>query len=253
MVVGRSVCVRGDVPTGREDKEVREWRLWVAGLRRQDTEDRRVHVIDRDGADVDELCKVVLVRHVVSVPGDDIKWTVTLAALEELAPKLVHDAPRIIVRHLVGGDGVQKVAGVGKAISAEWTELGKLKVGAPDLQDVASRGALNVDLESLATLDDADLSRLHVEESKLGLDVQRPLLGHDKEVTVRVDEGILVHALVAQEDMGGDTLAQRRVSRACDGLQPVNKVHVFTARNVEWLPGQLCGRHVNPRVQGQEG
>lgn len=51
------------------------------------------------------------------------------------------------------------------------TQLRELKVGAPNLQDVAPRWSLNIDLEPLAALNYADLAWLHIQHTELGLDI----------------------------------------------------------------------------------
>lgn len=52
---------RSNVPTGREDQKVGEGSIKVAGFGSEDTENRRVDVVDGDGSDVDELGQVVFV------------------------------------------------------------------------------------------------------------------------------------------------------------------------------------------------
>jgi hypothetical protein len=79
-------------------------------------------VVDGDGADVDELCQVVLVRHIISMPGNYIKGAVVLRRLEKLAAELVNGFPWLLF-DFVFGDGVKEVAGIGEAICAEGTYL----------------------------------------------------------------------------------------------------------------------------------
>lgn len=54
-----------------------------------------------------------------------------LLADKELASQLVHNLPRRLL-NLVLRLWVQKVAGVGKSVGAQWTQLGKLELRAPD-------------------------------------------------------------------------------------------------------------------------
>lgn len=117
--------------------------------------------------------------HVVAVPCDHVKGAVVLLADEELAAQLVDNLPWVVFRHLVMRYRAEEVSCVGKSISTQRTQLGKLKVGAPDLENVATGWSLDIDLESLPALDDADLARLDVELAELGLDVQCTFLSDD--------------------------------------------------------------------------
>jgi len=98
-----------------------------------------VDVIDGDGADVHELCEVVLVGHlmilslttlevctgrsyIVSMPGHDVEWAVFLRAAEELAGKLVDNAPALLF-DFVAWHRMEEVSSVGKTISSKGTQL----------------------------------------------------------------------------------------------------------------------------------
>ena len=209
-------------------------------------------MVDRDGSDVDKLGEVVLVRHVVSVPGYDIEGTVALGTLEELAAQLVRDGPRIVVGNLICGDRMQEVAGIGQAVCTERPKFWQLEIGTPNLEDVAPRGAFDPDLESLATLDHADFARLYVQEAKLGLNIESTLLRHDEKVSVRVDKGSLLHALVTQKDVRGQAFPKSWVARSSKSLEAVHKVYLLCCGDLEGLPSQLSGGNVDARVDGQK-
>jgi hypothetical protein len=74
-------------------------------------------------------------------------------------------------------------------------------------QDISSSRSLHLDLESLASLDDADLTRLHVQHAEFSLDVERTLLGYDQKVAIRVHNGLALHAGVGQERVDSKSLA----------------------------------------------
>jgi hypothetical protein len=69
-------------------------------------------VIDGDGAYVYKFGEVVLVRHVITVPGHDIEGRVILCRLEEFAAKFVDDLPGFML-DLIFCDWVKEVAGIG--------------------------------------------------------------------------------------------------------------------------------------------
>ena len=89
-------------------------------------------MVDGDGAHVDEFGQVVLVRDVVSMPGDDVEGRVVLCALEELAAELIDDLPRLLL-DFIESSRVEEVSSIGKTISAKGPEIRELEVGAPNL------------------------------------------------------------------------------------------------------------------------
>lgn len=204
--------------------------------------------------DCEYRCLITLtgMTYVVAVPRDDVEGTVVLGALEELSSQLVDDLPRLL-DYLVLGNRVKEVAGIGKTVGTQRTQLGELKVGTPNLEDVATgRTVGKLDSEAETALDDDNLSGLDEERTELGLDVQGTLLRDDQEVTVRVDEGLLDHALVGNVDVGGQTLPESRVTRASNGLQTSDKVNLLRLWDIEWVPRQLGRRDVHSRVYRQE-
>jgi hypothetical protein len=91
-------------------------------------------------------------------------------------------------------------------------------------QDVPSSGTFNLDLESLASLNDTDFSWLHIQHAKLGLYVERALLRYDQEISIRVDNSLAVHARVGKKRVDRKTLAESRISGACNALETRDKV-----------------------------
>lgn len=139
VVVKGAVCIGGDVPARGKDEEVGKRGWWVTRLCGQDAEDTRVNVVNRDGSDVDKLGEIVLVRDIIAVPGNDVEWTVLLGPPEELAAKLVDNLPAF-PHDLVLGLGMEEVSCVRETVRSQWPEFRKLKVGVPNLQNIASRG-----------------------------------------------------------------------------------------------------------------
>ena len=139
------------VPPGREDQEICKRGGRIAGAGCEDAEDGGVDVVDGDGAHVDKFGQVVLVRnlheeltgewidgarfmgatYIVTVPCHNIERRMVLCALEELAPKLVNDFPRLLL-NLVFSNRMQEVPRVCQPIGAEGAEFRKLEVGSPD-------------------------------------------------------------------------------------------------------------------------
>jgi hypothetical protein len=73
-------------------------------------------VIKRDGVDDAEVLEVVLVGHVVAVPGDDIEGRVILVGDEEMTLILGNDPEVGNVAVLVPSDGSEEVTGIGQSI-----------------------------------------------------------------------------------------------------------------------------------------
>ena len=140
--------------------------------------------------------------YVVAVPCYDIEGSMLLRRGEELATKLVYNIPVLVVLDLVVCNRVEEVPSICKTIGSERTKFRKLKVGAPDLENVTTRRPVReVNLVFLTTLDNADLAGLHEQLSKLGLNVESTLLGDNEEVAVGVNESTLVHGGVGAVDV----------------------------------------------------
>ncbi len=73
-------------------------------------------MIKRDGVDDTEVLEVVLVRHVVAVPGDDIEGRVILVSDEEMALILGNDFEVGNVAVFVPSNGSEEVTGIGQSI-----------------------------------------------------------------------------------------------------------------------------------------
>lgn len=122
------------------------------------------------------------------MPSHDIEWGMVLRAFEELSAKLVDNLPRLFL-DFVFGNWVQEVSGIGQPVGPQRTKLRELKTRAPDFwiisvlhadaveqgsfrtQDITPSRSLNIYLEPLPPLNDTNLARLHVQPSKLGLNV----------------------------------------------------------------------------------
>ena len=110
------------------------------------------------------------------MPRHNIKGRVTLGAFEELAAKFINDFPLFLL-NIVFSLWVQEVARISKPIGAERSQFWELEVRTPDLQNIATGWSIRkVDTETLASLNNYNLARLHVERAKFGLYVQTSLL-----------------------------------------------------------------------------
>lgn len=175
----------------------------------------------------------VAATYIVAVPCNHIKRTVVLGAEEELPIQLIYNFPFFLL-NLVLGFWVKEVTSIRKTVGTERAQFGQFEVCSPDLEDVSTGWSIRkVDTESLAALNDYYLARLHKEWTKLSLDVQAPLLRDDQEVSVRVDEGSLVHIFVGSVDMGGYTLSEGGITRASNCLKSGDEVDICSTGNVE--------------------
>lgn len=107
-------------------------------------------------------------------------------------------------------------------------------------------------LEPLASLDHANLARLHKQLAKLRLDIQSSLLGYNQPVAVGIHRCSAAHARVGEVRVHCQPLAQRRVAGAGDGLETADEVDFAIFRDVEGKPGELRGGDVDAGVQGEE-
>ena len=85
-------------------------------------------MIKRDGVDGAEVLEVVLVGHVVAVPGDDIEGRVILVGDEEMTLILGNDPEVGNVAVFVPSDGSEEVARVSKSVGTLTIELAYFKL-----------------------------------------------------------------------------------------------------------------------------
>jgi hypothetical protein len=107
--------MRGHVPPGAEDQEICKRGCRISRWRSQDAENGGINMVYRDGTDVDKLCQVVLVWHIVAVPCNHVEWRMLLRAAKELATELVHNLPWLLL-DLVLCNRMLEVAGVSETV-----------------------------------------------------------------------------------------------------------------------------------------
>lgn len=133
------------------------------------------------------------------MPRHDVKRGVVHFGVPQLAAILVHQV-KLFVHVFVRGDGREEVPRVGQPVGADGAQVRQLKVPVEHLQDVPTAQIkqrvssadtttaqqqpdapcrfVDSDGKLHATLDDANLTRLDVQNAKLGADVQLGLLRH---------------------------------------------------------------------------
>ena len=94
--------------------------------------------------------------------------------------------------------------------------------------------------------------KTYLNMGEFGLDVETSLLRHDQKVSVGIDKGGFVHALIRAVYVCCDALTQERVTRACHSLHALDKVHAAVFWDIEGQPCELSRRHVHTRVERQE-
>src|SRR5687767_8051822 len=100
-------------------------------------------MVEADRVDGHEACELVLVRHVVAVPGDDVERRTIELRRPEAAHELRHD-------FAAGGCFLEssyrreEVARLREALRPDRPELGKAERRAVVLADVAPRRAVDV-------------------------------------------------------------------------------------------------------------
>lgn len=189
------------------------------------------------------------VAYIVAMPGNHVKGTVVLCALEELSAQLVDNLPRLL-GDLVLGRRVEEVPCIGESVSTQGSQLREFKLTTPDFKDVTTRRPIRkLYAETDAALDNDNLSRLDEQGTKLGLNVQCTLLGNDGHLTIRVDKSLLGHAGVSSVDVGGQAFPEGWLARASHGLQTRDKVYFAIGWNVKRVPGKLGRGDMDAGVQ----
>mmetsp|Transcript_41923 Transcript_41923/g.64167 ORF Transcript_41923/g.64167 Transcript_41923/m.64167 type:complete len:311 (-) Transcript_41923:207-1139(-) len=248
MVPRRPKGILSNQPSRREDHEIADGLPRLISLAGQHSENRRVGMIVTNGADCVVQVQVILVRAVVSVPGNDIEGRVVLLILEELASILALDIP-CVVSILVPGSRRLEVHGVGESISSNGSEIRQNEVLLESLANVSSclnlcaligvkliASGIQVNLELDSSLNNADLEGLNSHPSEFGGDEQRSFLRHNEVVTIRVVESSFSHVLIKGVDVHTDTVLHGGVACSAHRSDALNEVVAVAALRV--LNGQ---------------
>jgi hypothetical protein len=134
-------CTLGHEPARRENHEIRYCRAYMVRGTSENSEDRRVRMIERDAPDDIEPAQIIFIRIVIPVPSDDVEHRVVLSSTEERVVKFADHTKLRAVIHL----GVVKICSrrlevscIGKAIRANGSKLRKLEVTLVQLANITS-------------------------------------------------------------------------------------------------------------------
>lgn len=133
--------VFADEPALGEDGKVDDGGAGGGGGGGEDGEDGGVGVVEEEGADGGEFVQTVFVGDVGAVPGDDVEGSgggfgTDPEALGEFGEEGVVCG----LGTVEGGDGGEKVPGVGETVGADCAEIGERKVGLEEFEAVALGG-----------------------------------------------------------------------------------------------------------------
>ncbi len=169
----------------------------------QHREDRRIGMVEADGADRREGAQIVFVGRVIAVPGHHVDRRMRQLGLEQrAAPFHVQFGRRVLV--LIGRDRREEIARIGKAIGADRAALRQREGAAVILAEIAARGAAgNLDAEFHAARDHRDLAGLDVDPAELGDEAQIALLRHEHHLAVGIVEMLIDHRFGDEIDMRG--------------------------------------------------
>jgi hypothetical protein len=236
--VGEAEGVGCYIPSGAEPEEVGERGVGIAGFGGQDGVDGRVCVVDAGCVLGGKLGKVVLevmsggakswlsispylVGNDIAMPCNQVERTVILLQTVVFSVVLVDNRPVSTQLFVNVSNGIQEVSGVGKTVASQRTQIGQLPHTTPDLCDVSSsllHSRSESNSESHTSLDDADLSRLQENHSKLSLYVQVSLLSADEEIAIGVAECSLLHGCIDGVDVQSHALSQVGVTRTTQSV-----------------------------------
>ena len=213
------------------------------GFRRrgQHREDRRIGMVEADGADRREGAQIVFVGRVIAVPGHHVDRRMRQRGLEQrTAPFHEQFGRRVLV--LIGRDRGEEVARIGEAIGADRAALRQREGAAVIFAEIAARRAAGeFDAELDAARDHRDLAGLDIDAAELGDEAQIALLHHEHHLAVGIVEMLIDHRFRDQIDMRGH--AGLRVGVACrgHGLHALQEGLVLL-RDRRRIPAQLRDR-----------
>ena len=135
---GRNVCSIARIRGGKITKSIDVHARRVA-RRLQHEEDRRIRMVVADRADRVEAREVVLVRHVVAVPRDDVERRVVDARADHRLPRNLATSSNSPSRSSYHAAGVRKSRGFARPFEPMTPEVGQAERRAEVLADVAAR------------------------------------------------------------------------------------------------------------------
>jgi hypothetical protein len=190
------------------------------------------------------------------MPCNQVERTVVLLKAVVLSIVFVDNLPISTQIFIDVGNRIQEVSRIGKRVATQRTQIRQLPHAAPDLCDVSSSllySRCKSNSESHTSLDDANLSRLQEDHSKLGLQVQVSLLSADEEVAIGVAERSLLHGCVDGIDVQSHSLSQVGIARATQSVQAIDKIYLFRVLGQrEGSPFCLFGQSLDFGVEGEE-
>lgn len=227
-----------DQPTWWEDDKVSNGGSLSRGWSSEDGEDRWIWVVVANGADGVEATEIVLVWVVVSVPCDNVEWSVLLLGSEELAIELGEDGPVIGGVLVESSNWSLEIACVGEAVGTDWAETWELEVALVELENITTDWAVwKSNTVTDTTWDDSNLVWTEEDVTELGLDVENTVLENDEEVTVGRVEGLVAHVLACREDddaQSGLHCWGASTTKVFERVDPVlGLIHI------EWIPAEL--------------
>merc|ERR1712223_2149404 len=152
-----------------------------------------VTVVKADAVHNTEVGKIVLVRSIVPMPGNNVKRRVVLFCLKKM-PLIFGDDCEVSCPLFKPGGGGQEVPWIGKSVCSNWSQVGKDKMVVVNLENIASCWSFHNHAEPDALLDHANLVGFNLHPAKLGGDVEFALLGHQQHVPVAVVHRPVRHA-----------------------------------------------------------
>mmetsp|Transcript_14742 Transcript_14742/g.23408 ORF Transcript_14742/g.23408 Transcript_14742/m.23408 type:complete len:323 (+) Transcript_14742:356-1324(+) len=212
----------------------------VSCLACEHREDGGIHVVDGDAVHSDEVAHVVFVRHVVSMPRDDVKWASLQLCLEHTSKEFLK---KRVLSFLVlkASCRVQEVARVGKAVRANRAKIREDEVPIEDLTNIASPRAFlrKIDFKLVPSLYHSNLSRLDSEETALRRDQHIAMLRHNEEVTIRIHECLVGHRGVGRVNMNRKARLRFGAPSATNSAHPIDEVNLFLLlRHWERVPAK---------------
>lgn len=147
MVPRGTKRVLGHEPAGREDDKVSNGGSDMVRWSSEDGKYGWIRVVEGDGSDGVEAAEVVLVRVVVTVPGDDVEGSVVLSGRKEGVVEFAQDAVflgciRVLFVIIKGCNRSLEVTRVGETIGPNRAQLRQLVMALVEFTNVASNRAI---------------------------------------------------------------------------------------------------------------
>eukprot|EP00055_Hartaetosiga_balthica_P002765 m.5202 g.5202 ORF g.5202 m.5202 type:complete len:365 (+) comp2356_c0_seq1:310-1404(+) len=226
MVIWGTESVLVHRPAWRENRKVYERESRHSCWCCQNSENGWIKMIERNRVHNAEFRKIIFERSIISMPTNNVEWSVVLFSSEhDTLIFVVHNKHFIDI--FIRSNRCEEITRVGKTIGSNWSQRWDHIVTTKNFTDISTRWAIHIHLELDSSLNHANLVVAHFHDTKFSLDGQCTKLWNNEHVTIRRIHCTVVHGCVARIYVNTNTSTDGWISTATNGGKSLHKVHLL--------------------------